>query len=56
MFQGIVIGAVGGLIAGTIYGKYVLADYSSIKAHITAEVASVKTTIATELASLRSKL
>jgi hypothetical protein len=53
MFQGIVIGAVGGLVLGTIYGKYVLADVVSLKAHVTKEVGSIKTAIATELAKIR---
>lgn len=42
MFQGIVIGAVGGIIVGTIYGKYVLAEYNSLKAHVTSEIAALE--------------
>jgi len=53
MFLGIVIGAVGGVVLGSIYGKFVLADVASIKTHVTNEVGSIKTTIATELAKIK---
>jgi hypothetical protein len=49
MFQGIVIGAVGGFVLGSIYGKYILADVASIKAHVSREISLLKTAIATEL-------
>lgn len=53
MFQGIVIGAVGGLVLGSIYGKFVLADVASIKTHVTNEVGSIKKAIETELAKIK---
>lgn len=56
MLTGLIIGSGTGLIVGAIFGKYILADATSIKAHITAEVASLKTAFAAEVASLRSKI
>ncbi len=53
MFQGLVIGAVCGLVIGSIYGKFVLADVASIKAHVTNEVGALKTAIANELAKIK---
>lgn len=56
MFQGIMVGAVGGFVLGSIYGKFVLADVASIKAHVTSEVASINKTVASAIASLKSKI
>jgi len=52
MLQGIMIGVVGGFVLGSIYGKYVLADVTSFKAHVTKEVGLLRTAIATEIKKL----
>ena len=53
MFLGIVIGSVGGIIVGSIFGKYVLAESASVKAHITGEIAALRISIAAELAKIK---
>ncbi len=56
----IALSVAGGFVAGSIYGKVVLADASKlgaeIKSHISSEIATVKTAVTVEIASLRSKI
>jgi hypothetical protein len=52
MFQGIVIGAGVGFVLGSIYGKYILADIDSLKAHISKEIGLLRTSISTEFKKL----
>lgn len=49
MLQGIMIGTMGGFVLGSLYGKYVLADFASVKAHISKEIGLLRTAISTEL-------
>jgi hypothetical protein len=53
MFDGIVIASVVGLVVGSIFGKFVLADAASVKAHVTSEIASLKTSITAEIAKIK---
>jgi hypothetical protein len=52
MFPAIAIGTVGGFVLGSIYGKYVLADFAGVKAHISKEIGLLKTAISTEFKKL----
>ena len=42
MFEGIVIGIVIGSAAGVMFGKYVVSEANSIKAHITGEIQALE--------------